>query len=36
MSAVITTLGALLAIPIPGAIQVILRDVWNHRAARPT
>jgi hypothetical protein len=24
-----------LAIPIAGVIQVILRDVWNHRAAAP-
>lgn len=28
-------LGALLAIPVAGIIQVILRDVWNHRAEGP-
>jgi predicted PurR-regulated permease PerM len=28
-------LGALLAIPIAGIIQVIVRDVWNHRSGRP-
>lgn len=28
-------LGALLAIPIAGMIQVILRDIWAHRDGRP-
>jgi predicted PurR-regulated permease PerM len=28
-------LGALLAIPIAGMIQVIVRDVWDHRRGRP-
>jgi predicted PurR-regulated permease PerM len=28
-------LGALLAIPIASMIQVILRDVWDHRSGRP-
>ena len=28
-------LGALLAIPVAGMIQVILRDVWDHRRGRP-
>ncbi|NMH77034.1 AI-2E family transporter [Pseudonocardia xinjiangensis] len=28
-------LGALLAIPAAGIIQVILRDVWDHRRGRP-
>ena len=28
-------LGALLAIPIASMIQVILRDVWDHRRGRP-
>ena len=28
-------LGALLAIPVAGVIQVVLRDVWHHRAAAP-
>jgi predicted PurR-regulated permease PerM len=28
-------LGALLAIPIAGIIQVVLRDVWDHRRGRP-
>jgi predicted PurR-regulated permease PerM len=28
-------LGALLAIPIASMIQVILRDVWDHRLGRP-
>jgi len=28
-------LGALLAIPVAGIIQVILRDVWSHRRGRP-
>lgn len=28
-------LGALLAIPVAGVIQVVLRDVWNHRVAAP-
>lgn len=28
-------LGALLAIPVAGVIQVVLRDVWNHRGAAP-
>ena len=28
-------LGALLAIPIAGIIQVILRDIWAHRDGRP-
>jgi hypothetical protein len=27
-------LGALLAIPAAGMIQVILRDVWDHRRGR--
>jgi hypothetical protein len=27
-------LGALLAIPVAGMIQVILRDVWDHRRGR--
>jgi predicted PurR-regulated permease PerM len=27
-------LGALLAIPVAGIIQVILRDVWDHRRGR--
>jgi predicted PurR-regulated permease PerM len=29
-------LGALLAIPIAGIIQVVLRDVWDNRHRRPT
>jgi predicted PurR-regulated permease PerM len=29
-------LGALLAIPIASMIQVILRDVWDHRRGRPS
>jgi len=28
-------LGALLAIPAAGIIQVILRDIWNHRGEQP-
>lgn len=28
-------LGALLAIPVAGMISVIVRDVWDHRRARP-
>jgi predicted PurR-regulated permease PerM len=28
-------LGALLAIPIAGIIQVVLRDLWDHRRGRP-
>jgi predicted PurR-regulated permease PerM len=28
-------LGALLAIPVAGIIQVIIRDVWSHRHGRP-
>ena len=28
-------LGALLAIPVASMIQVILRDVWDHRRGRP-
>jgi predicted PurR-regulated permease PerM len=28
-------LGALLAIPVAGIIQVLLRDVWDHRRGRP-
>ena len=28
-------LGALLAIPVAGIIQVIVRDVWSHRRGRP-
>ena len=28
-------LGALLAIPVAGIIQVVLRDVWDHRRGRP-
>ncbi|MHC3473152.1 AI-2E family transporter [Streptomyces sp. 7R007] len=28
-------LGALLAIPVAGMIQVVLRDVWAHRGGRP-
>ncbi|MFD8309332.1 AI-2E family transporter [Streptomyces sp. NPDC059690] len=28
-------LGALLAIPVAGMIQVILRDIWAHREGRP-
>jgi predicted PurR-regulated permease PerM len=28
-------LGALLAIPIAGMIQVIARDVWDHRGGQP-
>jgi len=28
-------LGALMAIPVAGIIQVILRDVWSHRRGRP-
>ncbi len=28
-------LGALLAIPVAGIIQVIIRDVWSHRRGRP-
>jgi hypothetical protein len=27
--------GALLAIPVASMIQVILRDVWDHRRGRP-
>jgi predicted PurR-regulated permease PerM len=28
-------LGALLAIPVTGMIQVVLRDIWEHRDGRP-
>ena len=28
-------LGALLAIPVAGIIQVVLRDVWDHRHGAP-
>jgi predicted PurR-regulated permease PerM len=28
-------LGALLAIPVAGIVQVIIRDVWSHRHGRP-
>ncbi len=28
-------LGALLAIPVAGIIQVVIRDVWSHRRGRP-
>ncbi|WP_244162698.1 AI-2E family transporter [Streptomyces bungoensis] len=28
-------LGALLAIPVAGMVQVVLRDVWAHREGRP-
>ncbi len=28
-------LGALLAIPVAGVVQVIARDLWDHRAGRP-
>lgn len=28
-------LGALLAIPVAGMIQVVVRDVWDHRRGRP-
>jgi predicted PurR-regulated permease PerM len=28
-------LGALLAIPVAGIVQVIIRDVWSHRYGRP-
>ncbi|MGI3780135.1 MAG: AI-2E family transporter [Janthinobacterium lividum] len=28
-------LGALLAIPVAGIVQVIIRDLWNHRSGRP-
>jgi predicted PurR-regulated permease PerM len=28
-------LGALLAIPVAGIVQVVLRDVWSHRRGRP-
>ncbi|NGY62202.1 AI-2E family transporter [Lentzea sp. NEAU-D13] len=28
-------LGALLAIPVAGVIQVILRDIWHHRSGQP-
>jgi predicted PurR-regulated permease PerM len=28
-------LGALLAIPIAGVVQVVLRDIWHHRATAP-
>jgi predicted PurR-regulated permease PerM len=28
-------LGALLAIPVAGIVQVIIRDVWSHRRGRP-
>jgi predicted PurR-regulated permease PerM len=31
----IGVLGALLAIPVAGMIQVIVRDVWDHRRGRP-
>jgi predicted PurR-regulated permease PerM len=27
--------GALLAIPVAGVVQVIVRDLWDHRAGRP-
>ena len=27
-------LGALLAIPVAGMIQIIARDLWNHHRAR--
>jgi predicted PurR-regulated permease PerM len=27
-------LGALLAIPLAGMIQIILRDIWDHRRGR--
>jgi predicted PurR-regulated permease PerM len=32
---VLGVLGALLAIPVASMIQVILRDVWDHRRGRP-
>ena len=28
-------LGALLAIPVAGIVQVVVRDVWSHRHGRP-
>jgi predicted PurR-regulated permease PerM len=28
-------LGALLAIPVAGVIQVVVRDLWNERDGRP-
>jgi predicted PurR-regulated permease PerM len=28
-------LGALLAIPVTGIIQVVLGDIWAHRGGRP-
>ena len=28
-------LGALLAIPVAGVIQVIARDLWEHRTGHP-
>ncbi len=28
-------LGALLAIPVAGVVQVIVRDLWEHRSGRP-
>jgi hypothetical protein len=28
-------LGALLAIPVASIIQVVLRDIWDHRRGRP-
>jgi len=28
-------LGALLAIPVAGVIQVVVRDLWNEREGRP-
>ena len=28
-------LGALLAIPVAGIVQVVIRDVWSHRRGRP-
>ncbi|WP_449341324.1 AI-2E family transporter [Streptomyces canarius] len=28
-------LGALLAIPVTGIIQIVLKDIWTHRGGRP-
>jgi predicted PurR-regulated permease PerM len=32
---VVVFLGALLAIPVAGIIQVVVRDVWDNRRSRP-
>jgi predicted PurR-regulated permease PerM len=34
LGAVVAALGALLAIPVAGMIQIVLRDLWDHRRGR--